>query len=415
MIRRNSLALAPSTVEAREVRDHPSRRIQPIIPSMRSLRWAVMGGALAWAAACGGRMIVDKQDESRSLPPESGGSTSSGGSSFTVVPPSGTGGAGGIPTKTTMPGPLPVAMGAGGVAPIPTGTTKTPPPPVTPPATPPDEGDAGVPDYALGGVTSDGHVVAAYWNGSTEQVVLIDPATAEPTTVGQLGNLHWWSFQFIYDSSKATAYAVGQDARFASYVYSFSLEDGHTMTTTLDGIDGGSADFILGGVTSSGMLVATSGSGTVYYLDPKTGVQTYVGEFDGLTSWSAQLLYDDGKRTAYALGNSGNFDTYYVFSLNLDTGKKTRAYIGSVESGLINYVLGGFTQDRRLVGAYWDGSLEDVIVIEPATGTTTIVGNFGSLMTWSNQLVYGGVRGTAVAYGRDHSGTARLYQVQVGK
>jgi hypothetical protein len=394
---------------------------------MRSQRWAVMAGALAWAAACGGRVLVDKNDES-STHPGAGGSpsrTSFAGSSFTGVTSSGTSGsraAGGSTGTTTPGGPFlgaSGALGTGGVASVPpVASTAKPPPPATPPPPPPPppptDGDGGVIDYVLAGVTNSGEILAAFWNGSYEEIVLVDPATSHATEVGKLGNLQSWPSQFIYDS-KATAYAVGQDARFAKYVYSFALEDRKTTTTPIDAIDASAGDYMLGGVTSSGVLVTVYGVGAVYYLDPKTGTPTHVGDFDGMTSWQGELVYDDAKRTVYAIGNSGSFVTFYLFSLNLDTGKKTRSYLGAIEGGMINYVLGGLTQDGRLVGAYWDGTAEKAILVEPVTGSVDIVGTFGNLRTWSGQLVYGGVPSTAFAYGRDPSESAHFYRVVIGK
>ena len=385
-----------------------------------------MAGALAWAAACGGRVLVDKNDELGTHPSDGGSpsktSFAGSGSSYAGVVSTGTGAsrAAGGSTGTTTPGPPLLgaggSLGTGGVVSVPpVASTAKPPLPPPPPAPPPPPGsDGGVIDYVLAGVTNSGEILAAFWNGSYEKIVLVNPATDQNKDLGQLGNLQSWTSQFIYDS-KATAYAVGNDARFAHYVYSFSLDDRKTTTTPIDASDGSTGDYTLGGVTSSGVLVAMYGVGAVYYLDPKTGMQTHVGDFDGMTSWQAQLVYDDSKRTVYAIGNSGGFDTFYLFSLNLDTGKTTRPYLGAIEGGMINYILGGLTQDGRLVGAYWDGTAEKAILIDPATGSVDIVGTFGNLRMWSGQLVYGGVPSTAFAYGQDPSGAAHFYPVMIGK
>jgi hypothetical protein len=270
-----------------------------------------------------------------------------------------------------------------------------------------------VPYYTLAGVTSGGDVLAAFWNGADEEVVTLDPATAQPTFIGQLGNLHWWTDQFNYDSG-ATAYAVGQDVRFANYVYSYSLSDHRTTSVPLavvDNVDGGTAEYVLGGVTRSGMLVAAYWTGVVYTIDPKTGLVSYAGTFDGLTNWQAQLAYDDATRTVYSIGSAGaDFATNYLFSLNLDTGQKTRILLGAHDGGFVNYVLGGIKQDGSLVSAYSDGSVVRVIVIDPGTREVNLAGTFTGLTNWDNQLVYGGVRGTAFAYGN-----SRFYQVDVGR
>lgn len=84
------------------------------------------------------------------------------------------------------------------------GTTSTAPPPS---ATPSDA--LPLRDYTLGGLTSDGRVVAAYSDGAAENVAMLDPKTGAPTLVGNLGSLQQWEGKFIYDDHTHLAYALG--------------------------------------------------------------------------------------------------------------------------------------------------------------------------------------------------------------
>lgn len=251
--------------------------------------------------------------------------------------------------------------------------------------------------YALAGLTSDGEVIAAYWTGTEEAVVLLDPQTMGRTDVGTLGDLYLWSSQFIYDDKSRMAYAVGQSSAGQTNVYSFSLDDRQTTAAPLAGLD--SANVVLGGVTVSGSIVAATWVGpaeALVQIDPATGKSDTVGSIDGLEDWNNQLVYDGATRTAYALGHAGDREDNYVFTSNLDSGETSRVLLEPTTNGA---VLGGIDSDANLLAAYWDGSRELVVTLDPATAATKTLGYLDGLEEWDEQLVYSEARQTLVAYG----------------
>jgi hypothetical protein len=279
-----------------------------------------------------------------------------------------------------------------------------------------DAGDAGHVDYALGGVTSDGRVVAATWANSAEQVVLIDPATGKAAFQGYLGDLAVWSFQFIYDDATRMAYALGYDAAQASYLYSFSLDTGQSTRRSLPGADGRAADCVLGGVTASGSIVATHWSGSpVMLIDPATGQRTNVGAFEGMANWQLQLAYDDASRTLYAIGDQGDYSIQYVYSLDLETGAMRISPLVKLEPDMSDYILGGLSKDKKLVAVYGNKVKEQVALVDPATGKGNVVGVLDDLENWENQTVYSTALGTLVAYGWSARGVGRVYTVQLDR
>jgi hypothetical protein len=93
-----------------------------------------------------------------------------------------------------------------------------------------------VPDMfnaSIGGMTRDGLVIVAYWDGSLEQVVTIDPMTGDLVERGTFGDLDYWTGLMAYDESTNTVYAQSAYREGGSHLYSLDLDTGAEHTVTL--------------------------------------------------------------------------------------------------------------------------------------------------------------------------------------
>jgi len=260
-------------------------------------------------------------------------------------------------------------------------------------------------DYTLGGVTAGGSLIGVRWTGSEEVVDLIDPATSASTFVGVLGDLNTWSGQLAYDPSSRILYAAGDDATGAHHLYSFSLETGTSTSVPF------SAAYTFDAVTGDGKILGAywSGSQEVVTLIDPAGDVVRVGVFGDLTWWSDQMSYDEATRTVYAIGGPDTGGAYSLYSLSLDTGASTKVPIAQ------NYAIANVTDRGRLVGAYWTGSDEPVIWLDPTTGiASNPAGVLGDLYWWQGQIVYDATRRITYAIGQGADDVSHLYRVDFG-
>ncbi len=175
--------------------------------------------------------------------------------------------------------------------------------------------------YALAGVTEDGHVLGAYWNGVTEDVDSVDPATGTGTLVGHLGDLKWWSNQITYDHKAHVVHAIGSNALDALHIYSLSLATQVNSSVAITT----SPSYVLGGVTATGMLLGAHWNGSaevVSEIDPATGAATAHGQLGDLMFWSNSLVLDGAANRAIAIGFSPS-KVQKVYALDLGTQAST--------------------------------------------------------------------------------------------
>jgi hypothetical protein len=94
-------------------------------------------------------------------------------------------------------------------------------------------------EYFLGGVTAEGAVLGAYWNGpgwdsGAERVDAIDPITGAAADLGQLGDLHTWSVNAItYDRMTGRVHAHGTSWAGLGRLYTLDLGTGASTAVTL--------------------------------------------------------------------------------------------------------------------------------------------------------------------------------------
>lgn len=289
-------------------------------------------------------------------------------------------------------------------------------------------------NVVFGGVTADGRIVAAYWNGASEPVVYIDPATGMPSVAGVLGDLRWWQDQLIYDAVRNVVYANGQDASMHPYLYALplSVDGGASTRVDLGGsmdspcsVSCGPQNRIFGGIDSAGKIVGAYGTGSAQALtlfDPATGAGSFVANLGTLDQWDGQLLYDATHHVAYAAGDD-SAQQFNVYTLSLGTLALTTVPFASptalpceADAGCIpvNGAIAGPTSDGHILVAYWTGSAEAVALADPLTGSSTLAGYFTGLRSWSDQLAYDAARGMLYAWGQDAGGAWRLYSLSVG-
>jgi hypothetical protein len=180
--------------------------------------------------------------------------------------------------------------------------------------------------YVLAGATDDGHVIGVYWDGSLEQVDLVDPATGVGVGAGHLGDLHVWFDQLVYDHAAHVVYAWGKDVNNALFLYSLDIDTqvSHAVPVSF------AWSFPLGGVASSGALVGMTWDGIsehVETVDPATGTATDAGLLVGTMSITqyGSITYDASTGTAYALGSPPGAGPPKLYTVDVATSQ-----VGSV-------------------------------------------------------------------------------------
>lgn len=98
----------------------------------------------------------------------------------------------------------------------------------------------------------------------------------------------------------------------------------------------------------------------------------------------------------------------FLYALVIGTGVSTKLPLDRL------YTLGPMAPDGRLIGAYWDGANEAVVLIDPATGSTTQIGVFGDLFTWENQIAYDPDKHVTFTIGMDRNDVSHIYRVVLG-
>ena len=183
--------------------------------------------------------------------------------------------------------------------------------------------------YELAGVTDDERAIGVYWDGSKEQVDLVDPVTGAATNAGHLGDLYTWGGELVYDRTRQVVYAWGSDHANQPSLYALRIDTHVSSKTSAAGVLGTYA-YPMGGIDSLGNLVATTWNGSaeiVNTIDPYTAAQTSKGPLADL-HWLTQtgsLVYDPSAGVAYGAGMPASSADYHVYTLDLATGHSSSA------------------------------------------------------------------------------------------
>jgi uncharacterized repeat protein (TIGR03803 family) len=209
-------------------------------------------------------------------------------------------------------------------------------------------------------------------------------------------------------SGHGTVFAIDPVTRAETVLYSFSGgKDGSGPAASLIAVAG-----TLYGTTSGG---GRSGNGTVFSIDPDTGAQTVLYSFKGGTDASAPTSALTAVRgTLYGTTlHGGEFAAGTVFAINPATGVETVLYSfsGSNDGGdpaaaLIN-VGGTLYGTTKSGGSYGNGT---VFSIDPETGAEKALysfagGNDGAAPVAALIAVNGTLTGTTQSGGASNAGT----------
>lgn len=172
--------------------------------------------------------------------------------------------------------------------------------------------DPGVPGLAaitLAGVADDG-IVGFRWNGSAEEMVLVDPDDGEVTVRGTVGDLAMWSQEAAIDPERDRAYVFGSNGGDRQKVYTLRLSDGALLaderTSWGDRQDVSPAGVF---VDSEGDLHAFAWDGDterMLRIDPDAGEMTSVAPVGDLKFWSNVAAWNGTNDEVYVLGTNAS-------------------------------------------------------------------------------------------------------------
>ncbi|MGI9603290.1 MAG: Ig-like domain-containing protein [Acidimicrobiales bacterium] len=226
-------------------------------------------------------------------------------------------------------------------------------------------------------VTPTGMTVCFSWDGSQEVSSIFDPVTGSITPWGTVGDLQTWGSQTAFDATNDLIYVFGNNP--APQVYHLDATTGVLVTqVALAALPQGVQ------IDNSGQIMAFRWNGTAeeyYKVDPATGVETLVGTVGDLAFWQGQTAYDAALDRIYVFGNNGSADR--VYTLDATTGALLNAVDLAAFAGIGLQIDGS----GQLLAASWDGSQEVLNLIDPATGSVTVIGTVGTLASWSGQTM----------------------------
>jgi hypothetical protein len=141
-------------------------------------------------------------------------------------------------------------------------------------------------------------------------------------------------------------------------------------------------------------------------LDATTATETTIGYFGSLATWSGECRVNRVLNAAFAIGNDvGNNPKLYAVTLS--KGQESEA---TVDSG---FTLAGNLDNGDLLLLFWDGTEEQVSVLDPSTGAQDTRASIGDLATWSGQLAVDSPNDTIYVVGANANKDWSLYTVEV--
>lgn len=263
-----------------------------------------------------------------------------------------------------------------------------------------------------------GSLAAFGWTGTVEEYYWLDVVTGDKKTVGTVGDLKLWSLKTL---------AVDHDA---GQILILGFPDLAATQQTLYVLDAKSGALTrqvpVPNVTYTGLLVtkdhrllgfgwnATSMKEEVTQIDTTTGTTKLLGTVGDLAQWSDQSAYDPASDTIYVLGYAASApSTSRLYVLNATSGALVRQVNLST-----NNVLGMILNSAgTLYGFHFNnlgsmmGGQEEMLRIDPLTGTTTVVGTVGDLTSWSTVARINRTNDLVYVIGQDGAGQSKLYML----
>lgn len=280
---------------------------------------------------------------------------------------------------------------------------------------------AGGPEAGEGWLLTAAALAGFTWNSATEEEEYswIDATTGSAMVLGIAGDLRWWSWKggATFDPTLGRVYAAGNDASEIDKVYTLDAADGSLIATAT--LSGPRPNGLL--VNGAGTLLGFENSPTelrVITIDPATGalstLATIPGTFGG---WSVEHAIDRAADRIYHLEYTGaatDPPELSVFTLDATTGALLGSAPITLGAAAVSQ-LGGVKLDNlgRLIGLRWDGTVEEMLAVDPATGVATSLGTVGDLQSWQEQTAYDPSTDRLLVFGNDAAEQPTLYAMDV--
>ena len=266
----------------------------------------------------------------------------------------------------------------------------------------------------FGNHNDDVALIALDWNAAegVEEVMRLDPATGTQTVIGEVGDLHWWHGQSVFDSGTNRLYIAGISTGGADKLYTVDAPSGGLINEVpLD-----RSELYLAGVDAGGDLIAlnwdaVNGTEDVCRLDPDTGELTELGQAGDLMWWLGQCAVDPAAGLLYAIGwADGGSAKLYTFNL---AGGTVTAQPAVAHAELY---LAGLAGSGDLIALGWNAGegVEEVYRLNPATGALTELAELDDLMWWQGQPSLDVAGNALYVTGRPDGGSFTLYSVDLG-
>lgn len=243
---------------------------------------------------------------------------------------------------------------------------------------------------------------AAACNGNVE--LEVSPSTSSSGGASAVGASSSRSASGSVGVTAGAGGAAGESGAMSSVATASSA------TTT---VASSSASGMQGGGLGPGFhLLATWWTGTVFEtdaIDPMTGALNYVGNHGDVDSTNGDIVLDASGTHVYLGGGKSGSLTWYISTLDLTTGISSN--VAQVQTQA--YRLAGATDDGHLLGVFWNGSSEEVDLVDPTTGVGASVGVLGDLHTWGDFLTFDRTSNTVFALGSDANDKEYLYRLEV--
>ena len=177
--------------------------------------------------------------------------------------------------------------------------------------------------------------------------------------------------------------------------YDLHISDSADPTVT-----GRSQDLTLGG------MIGFQWNGTaeeVLVVSPERDEHRVLGTVGDLMWWSSQVVVDYGAEKLYVFGSNGNSESkLYTMDMWTMGLQSDQPFSSSAQGWQVNSA-------GQLVGCRWNGAEEEMVSVDPATGSETVLGTVGDLQYWSAQTAIDNTQNRLYVVGTDSAGQGQLW------
>jgi len=148
-----------------------------------------------------------------------------------------------------------------------------------------------------------------------------------------------------------------------------------------------------------------------YWIDTTDGssdVRGAVGDLETLDAF-APAAADNQAGRVYVLGNNSESDSK-IYALDSVTGELVGDVV--IPEGL-NASVTGVLPDGDILGFRWNSndSVEEMIALDPSTGTVGVRGTVGDLETWSTESAVDATANRVYVFGMPAAGPSKIYSI----